>query len=31
MVDKIQTIFVQDIDGSNQRGVLGIDVNGNLY
>jgi hypothetical protein len=31
MDKKIQTIFEQDIDGSNKKGVLGIDAAGHLF
>jgi hypothetical protein len=31
MESKIQTIFTQDIEGSDKIGTLGIDKNGNLY
>ena len=31
MASEIQTIFIQDIDGSDKSGTLGIDKDGNLY
>jgi len=31
MANEIQTIFTQDINGSDKVGTLGIDKNGNLY
>jgi len=31
MASEIQTIFTQDIDGSDKIGTLGIDKDGNLY